>query len=69
MPHFQITKVIMVHSNIENNDCQHDSGVLYTTAPIYRLIQHNIFLKTFNSEFSYIANCLLIKFSTVTDRR
>ena len=30
MPHLEITEVVLVHSNIVNNDYQHDSRVLYT---------------------------------------
>ena len=33
MPHLEITEVILVHSSIVNNDCQHDSRVLYTFVP------------------------------------
>ena len=29
----QITEVVLVHCNIVNNDCQHDSRVLYTFVP------------------------------------
>ena len=61
LPHLKITEVVLVHCNIVNNDYQQDSKVLYT------LVRNNsfgqlldispknfIFLKTFDSEFSYI---------------
>ena len=30
LPRLEITKVVLIHSNIVNNDCEHDSRVLYT---------------------------------------
>ena len=33
MPHFEITKVVLIHCDIFNNDYQQDSGVLYTFIP------------------------------------
>ena len=61
MPHLEITEVILVHCNIFDNDCQHDSRILYTFIPIklFGLLldispKNFIFLKTFNLEFSYI---------------
>ena len=30
MPHLEITEVVLVHSNIVNNDYQQDLRVLYT---------------------------------------
>ena len=61
MPHLKITEVILVHCNIVQNDCQHDSRVLYTfvsNISFGQLLNISpksfIFLKTFNSEFSYI---------------
>ena len=59
--HLEISEVILVHCNIVNNDNQQDSRVLYTFVPnklfaqLLDISQKNIiFLKTFNSEFSYI---------------
>ena len=59
--HLEITEVILVHCNIVNNDYQEDSRVLYTFAPNKSFGQlldispkNLIFLKTFNSEVSYI---------------
>ena len=61
MPHLEITEVILVHCNIVNNDYQQDLRVLYTFVPnksFGRLLnispKNFIFLKTFNSEISYI---------------
>ena len=61
MPHLEITEVVLVHSNIVNNDYQQDSRVLYTFIPNKSFCQlldisprNFIFLKTFDSEFSYI---------------
>ena len=33
VPHLEITKVVLVHCNIVNNDYQQDSKVLYTFVP------------------------------------
>ena len=58
LPHLEITEVITVHCNIAKNDYQQDSRVLYTFVPKCQLLEISptnfIFLKTFNSEFSYI---------------
>ena len=58
VPHLEITKVVIVHCNIVNNDYQQDSRVLYTFVPnklFGSLLEispgNHIFLKTFNSEF------------------
>ena len=68
VPHIEITEVILVHVNIVKNDYQQDSRVLYTFAPSKSFCQlleisptNVIFLKTFNSEFSYIQYGLQIK--------
>ena len=60
MPQLEITEIVLVHCNIVNNDYQHDSRDLYTFFPnkffgkLLDIISINfIFLKTFNSEFSY----------------
>ena len=61
VPHLEITEVILVHCNIFNNDYQQDSRVLHTFAPnksfgqLFDISPNNfIFLKTFNSQFSFI---------------
>ena len=33
VPHLEITKVVLIHCNIVNNDYRQDSRVLYTFAP------------------------------------
>ena len=59
--HLEITEVVLIHCNIVNSDYQQDSRVLYTFVPnksfgkLLNISPKNfIFLKTFNSEFSYI---------------
>ena len=61
MPHLEIIEVILVHCNTVNNDYQQDSRVLYKFVPnksFGQLLDNShknfIFLKTFNSEISYI---------------
>ena len=60
VPRLEITEVVLIHCNIVNNDYQQDSRVLYTFVPnrsfddLLDISPKNIiFLKTFNSEFSY----------------
>ena len=55
------TELVLIHCNIVNNDYQQDSRVLYTFVSNKSFDQlldispkNFIFLKTFNSEFSYI---------------
>ena len=33
VPHLEITELVLIHSNIVNNDYQQDSQVLYTSVP------------------------------------
>ena len=61
VPHLDITEVVLVHCNIFNNDFQQELRVLYTFVPKKSFGQlldtspkNFIFLKTFDSEFSYI---------------
>ena len=61
VPNLEITEVVLIHCNIVNNEYQKDSRVLYTFVPNKSLSQlldialkNFIFLKSFNSEFSYI---------------
>ena len=61
MPHLEIAEVVLVYCNIVNNDYQRDSIVLYTFLPnksfgqLLNISARNFtFLKTFNSEVSYI---------------
>ena len=60
VPHLEITEVILIHFNTVNNECQHDLRVLYTIVSntkfgqlLYISPKSFIFLKIFNSEFSY----------------
>ena len=61
VPNLEITEVVLVHYNIINNSYQQDSRDLYTFisnklfGQLLDISPKNfIFLKTFNSEFSYI---------------
>ena len=61
MPDLVITEVVSVHCNIVNNDYQQDSRVVYTFfsnkafGQLLDISSRNfIFLKAFDSEFSYI---------------
>ena len=61
VPHLEITKVLLAHSNFVNNDYQQDSRVLYTfvrNKPFGSWLEisptNHIFLKTFDSEFQDI---------------
>ena len=64
VPLLEITKLVLVHCNIVNDDYQQDSRVLYTFVPsesfvtLLEISPTNVIpLKTFNSEFQ--ANKLL----------
>ena len=59
--HLEITEVVIIYCNIVNNDYQQDPIILYTFVPnksfgqLLDISRKNfIFLRTFNSEFSYI---------------
>ena len=59
--HLEVTRVVLVHCDIVNNDYQQDSRVLYTfvlNKPFGSLLEispaNHIFLKTFNSEYDEI---------------
>ena len=61
MPHLEITKVVLVHCDTDNNDYQQISRVLYTfvpNKPFGTLLEisptNHIFLKTFNSKYNKI---------------
>ena len=61
VPHLEITEAVLIHCSIVNNDYQQEFRVLYTVVlnkSFGQLLdispKHFIFLKTFNSEFSYI---------------
>ena len=59
--YLEITEVVLIHCNVVNNSYQQNSRVLYTFVPhksfgqLLDILHENfIFLKTFDSEFSYI---------------
>ena len=61
MLHLEITEVVIVHCNIVNKGCQQDSRILYIFVPNKSFGQlldispkNVIFLKTFDSKFSFI---------------
>ena len=61
VPHLEITKLVLIHCNIVNNDYQQGSRIMYTFIPNKAFGQlvdispgNYIFSKTFYSEFSYI---------------
>ena len=61
VPHLEITEIVLTHCNNINNYYQQDSRVLYmfvvaskTFGSLLEVLPTNsIFLKTFNSKFSY----------------
>ena len=61
VPYLEITEVILIHCNVVNNSYQQNSRVLYTFVPnksFGQLLDISsksfIFLKAFDSEFSYV---------------
>ena len=61
VPNLEITEVVLVHCSIVNNNYQQNSRILYTFVSnksfgqLLDISSRNfIFLKTFDSEFSYI---------------
>ena len=61
MHNLEINEVILIHYNVDNNNCQQHSRVLYTFVPnklfgqlLDISFENSIFLKTFVSEFSFI---------------
>ena len=59
--YLEITEVVLIHCNVVNNSYQQNSRVLYKFIPNNLFSQlldispkHFIFLKTFDSDFSYI---------------
>ena len=58
--YLEITEVVLIHHNVVNNSYQQNSRVLYTFVPNKSFSQlldispeNFMFLKTFDSEFSY----------------
>ena len=69
VPYLEITEAILTHSNFFNNSNQQNARVLYTFIPnklfgqlLDILTENFIFLKTFDSESSYIEVWYKIKF-------
>ena len=61
VPYLEITEVVLIHYNVVNSSYQQNSRVLYTFVPnklfgqLLDISPNNfIFLKTFDSRFSYI---------------
>ena len=61
VPYLEITEVVLIYCNVVNNSYQQNSRVLYKFIPNNLFSQlldispkHFIFLKTFDSDFSYI---------------
>ena len=61
IPYLEINEVVLVHCNVVSNDDQQESNVLYNFVPNKSFRQlldispkNFIFLKTFDSKFSYI---------------
>ena len=70
-PCLEIIQVVLIHCNIVNNDYQQDSRVLYTFVhnnSFGQLLDVSpkmfIFLKPFNSEFSYMEVWFTVESST-----
>ena len=68
VPHLEITKVVLIHCNIVNNDYRQDSRVLYTFAPnksfgqLLNISPKNFtFLKNLIQNFHVLKYGLLIK--------
>ena len=62
VPHLEVIEVVLVHCNIDNNDYQQDSRVLYTIFPSKFLgwllnISPKSFIKSFDSKFSHTEEC------------
>ena len=64
VPYSEITEVVLIQSNVVNNSYQQNSRVLYTFVPNKSFGQlldaspeNFIFLKSFDSGFSYIDVC------------
>ena len=61
LPNLELVEVVLVHSNLVNNDYQQESRILYTFVPdktfgsLLEISPRNhVFLETFNSEFREI---------------
>ena len=61
VPHLEIVELVLIHRNIDNDNYQQNSQILYifvSSKPFGSLLEisppNHIFLKTFNSEFQEI---------------
>ena len=61
VPHLEIVELVLVRFNLDNNDYQQDSRLLYTFVPnktFGSLLEisptNQVFLKTFKSEFQEV---------------
>ena len=61
VPHLEIDEAVLVHCNIFNSDCQHNSRVSSIFVPDKSFVkllnispEYFVLVKAFNSEFSYI---------------
>ena len=61
VPRLEVFELVLVHSNLVNNDYQQDSRILYAFVPnktcgslLEILPTNHVFLETFNSEFQEI---------------
>ena len=68
MPYLEITEIVLIYYNIDNNGCQQDSTVSYKFVPnkwFGQLLDISpkcfIFLKSFNSKFSHIEVCFTVQ--------
>ena len=75
VPHLEIREVVLVLCDTVNNDCQHDSRVLYTfvpNKPFGSLLEisptNHFFLKTFNSEYDETKVWFTDQNSKITNR-
>ena len=60
IPYLEINEVVLIHFNIVDNEKQQDSSILHTFVPnklfvqlLYISLKDFVFLKSFDSEFSY----------------
>ena len=71
VPHLEVVELLLVHSNLVNNDYQQNSRILFTFVPnktFDSLLEisptNHVFLKTFNSQFQEIEIWLTDQTST-----
>ena len=61
MPYLEITEIVLIYCNVDNNSYQQNSGVLYTfvpNKPFGQLLdispENFVFKKSFESDFLYV---------------